>query len=234
MEGRCFFEKLYSCLEKDPLSQTSAERIVKASKEYGDDLHFQLENIQSVPVHRKCIDRYCHKKTIKRARSLREKAGSPSAEDLVCKPKRARRSEQPNFSFLQNCLFCGELCVTMKDPKHPGRWRPAYVCREGERFGNKGLKEAILETCDKRKDIQSEQIRVRMAGVLTDLHAADVRYHVDCKATFLSSKSIQAAIHHQSIRTELKDAAFDSLVMKTKPIYIAPSTYYGGRRTCVF
>ena len=90
MEGRCLFEKLYSCLEKDPLSQTSAEMIVKASKEYGDDLHFQLENIQSVPVHRKCIDKYCHKKTIKRARSLREKAGSPSAEDLVCKPKRAR------------------------------------------------------------------------------------------------------------------------------------------------
>ena len=122
-------------------------------------------------------------------------------------------SEQPNFSFLQNCLFCGELCVITKDPKHPGRWRPAYVCKEGERFGNKGLKEAILETCDKRKDIQSEHIRVRMAGFLTDLHAgADVRYHVDCKATFLSSKSIQAAIYHQSIRTELKDAAFDSLV----------------------
>ena len=193
------------------MSQTSAERIVKASKEYGDDLHFQLENIQSVPVHRKCIDRYCHKKTIKRARSLREKAGSPSAEDLVCKPKRARRSEQPNFSFLQNCLFCGELCVTMKDPKHPGRWRPAYVCREGERFGNKGLKEAILETCDKRKDIQSEQIKVRMAGFLTDTCS---RCEVSCRlqGDFLVFEVNTGSNSHQSIKTELKDAAFDSLV----------------------
>ena len=65
----------------------------------------------------------------------------------------------------------------MKDPKHPGRWRPAYSCREGETFGNR---EAILEACEVRKDTQSEQIRVRMGGVLT---AADVRYHLDCKAT---------------------------------------------------
>ena len=33
-----------------------------------------------------------------------------------------------------------------------------------------------------RNDYQSEQVSVRMVGVLTDLHAADVRYHVDCKA----------------------------------------------------
>ena len=50
-----------------------------------------------------------------------------------------------------------------------------------------------------------------MAGVYTDLHAADVRYHVDCKATFLSPKSIQAAIL-QSSSSELKDAAFDSVI----------------------
>ena len=42
-----------------------------------------------------------------------------------------------------------------------------------------------------------------MGGVLTDLLAADVRYHVDCKATFLSPKSIKAAVH-QSSSTELK------------------------------
>ena len=50
-----------------------------------------------------------------------------------------------------------------------------------------------------------------MGGVLTDLLAADVRYHVDCKATFLSPKSIKAAVH-QSSSTELNDTAFDSVV----------------------
>ncbi len=96
----------------------------------------------------------CHKKTIQKA--LREGARSPCSEDLVSKPKRARRSVQPKFSFLQHCLFCGERCDVEKDPKHPSRWRPAYVCREGE---SRGLKEAIYETCGKRTDIQSDQIR---------------------------------------------------------------------------
>ena len=114
---------------------------------------------------------------------LHEKAQSASAEDLVSKPNRARRSEQPKILFLQHCLFCGEKCDVVKDPKHPDRWRPAYSCRVGETFGNRGLREAILEACEVRNDTQSEQIRVRMGGVLTNLHAADVRYHVDCKVT---------------------------------------------------
>ncbi len=77
---------------------------------------------------------------------------------------------------------------------------------------SRGLKEAIYETCGKRTDIQSDQILVRMAGVLTDLHAADVRYHVDCKATFLSPKSIQASIIRQGNDTEFKEVAFDLVI----------------------
>ncbi len=91
-------------------------------------------NIESVPVHRKCIDRYCHKKTIQKV--LREKARS--AEDLVSKPKRAK---QPKFSFLQHCLFCGEKCDVVKDPKHGVQHTSAG---NGETFGNRGLREAIL------------------------------------------------------------------------------------------
>ena len=99
MEDLCFFEKLYSCLEKDPLSQTSAERIMRASKQYGDGLHTELEqqqkiagSIESVLVHSKCVEKYCHKKTIQKV--LHEKAQSASAEGLVSKPKRARRSDK--------------------------------------------------------------------------------------------------------------------------------------------
>ena len=99
----------------------------------------------------------------------------------------------------------------MKDPKLPNRWCSAYVCREGKTFGNGGLKEAIFEACEKRKNTQSEQIGGRIVGVYTDFYAADVRYHIDCKATFLSPKSIQAVIH-QSSSSELKDAAFDLVI----------------------
>ena len=85
---------------------------------------------------------------------------------------------------------------------------------KGEIFGNSGLKEAIYEACEQRKDSQSEQVRVRMAGVLTDLHAADVRYHVDCRASFMCSRSIQAASRQSNSSTstnQLMDRAFDSV-----------------------
>jgi len=63
------------------------------------------------------------------------------------------------------------------------------------------LKEArSFEVCRKRSDYQSEQVSVRMAGVLTNLHAADVRYHVDCKATFMSPKSVKASSRQSSTR----------------------------------
>ena len=81
-------------------------------------------------------------------------------------------------------------------------------------FGSRGLKEIIFKACEKRKDTLSEQVRVRMGEVLTDLHAADVRYHVDCKATFVSPKSIEAAAsgRFKITSTELNDTAFDSVI----------------------
>ena len=216
MEDRCFFGELYSCLDKTPLSQTSAERIIQASKQYEDGLHIGLEHqqdigIETIPVHRKCVDRYCHKKSIQKA--VRERADSRClGEDLMSMPKRARRSIQPTFSFIQHCLFCGKQCDTEKDPKHPGRWRPAYVCREGEKFRIRSLRDAIYDTCERRSDDQSEQVRVRMAGVLSDLHAADVRYHVDCRASFMSPRSIKAAAR-QSYTDQLVDTALNSVSM---------------------
>ena len=92
-----------------------------------------------------------------------------------------------------HCLFCGEICDVTKDPKTPTRWRPAYVCRQGETFKKKGLKDAIAESCEKRGDRQSDEIMIWLGGVMADLHAADARYHVECKARFICSRSIHAA-----------------------------------------
>ena len=114
MEERCLFEKLYLCSEKDPLSHASTERIIRANKQYEDDLHIELEkqqersNIESVPVHRKCVDRYFLKRSIQKA--MHKKAQSTSIEDVMAKPKRARRSEQQKFSFLQFVSFFGGKC----------------------------------------------------------------------------------------------------------------------------
>lgn len=51
-----------------------------------------------------------------------------------------------------------------------------------------------------------------MAGVLSDPHAADVRYHVDCRASFLCPKSIQAASHHRCDADQSVDLTFNSVV----------------------
>lgn len=65
-------------------------------------------------------------------------------------------------------------------------------CREVS--GKKNLKDEILKTCDKRNDLQSEEIRVRLSGAVADLHAADARYHVDCKAKFMSPLHVKNSI----------------------------------------
>ena len=70
MEERCLFEKLYLCSENDLLFHASTEKNIRASKQYEDDFQIELEkqqersNIKCVPVHRKCVDRYSHKRTI--------------------------------------------------------------------------------------------------------------------------------------------------------------------------
>ena len=58
--------------EKTSLSQTLIVRVIQTSKQYEDGLHLELEKQQklgilSIFVHCKCVDKYCHKKTIQRA-----------------------------------------------------------------------------------------------------------------------------------------------------------------------
>ena len=55
------------------------------------------------------------------------------------------------------------------------------------------LKQEIFEKCDEQNDEWSSQVRVRVCGVVSDLHAADAHYHKSCRATFMSPKSTSAA-----------------------------------------
>ena len=71
---RCFFKDIYSCSEQSVLSQASIQRVIEASKLYEDGLHIELEQLKElgterISVHRKCVDKYCHKKSILKVRS---------------------------------------------------------------------------------------------------------------------------------------------------------------------
>ena len=99
-----------------------------------------------------------------------------------------------------------------KDKKHPDRWKKAVLCRTSYAgHGKKAFKESILEACTQRNDDIANQVRVRVEGALSDLHAADVRYHVNCMASFMSPKSISAA-KNASKEDENTDPAFDEVI----------------------
>ena len=39
------------------------------------------------------------------------------------------------------------------------------------------FKEVILKVCDARNDVLSDQVKITEQGAVSDLHAADARYH---------------------------------------------------------
>lgn len=51
-------------------------------------------------------------------------------------------------------------------------------------------------------------MRFRVEGALSDLHAADARYHVDCMKNFMSANSIAAAQNASKVNVN-EDPAFD-------------------------
>ena len=67
--------------------------------------------------------------------------------------------------------------------KYSKRWRPAYFFRTS---GDADLKSAILKTC-------SIIVRLRVQGAISDSLVSDVRYHVNCKSSFMSPKNVNVA-----------------------------------------
>lgn len=103
------------------------------------------------------------------------------------------------FDLLQDCLFCGEKCELKKKSKNPSRWRAAYKFTQILSPDRKTtLKESILETCSVRNDDLAEKVRLRIHGIVGDLHAAEARYHTDCRASFMS-------LHHVTLAATKTD-----------------------------
>ena len=124
--------------------------------------------------------------------------GTSCSQELTTDVKRARRSEHSKFIALLHCILCGKKCEIHKDPQNPSRWGEAYIRRQGEVEGWTNLKEEIIKTCDRRNDIEAEKVRVTIAGVPSAVHAEDVRYHIDCKARFMTAKPVHAGARQNS------------------------------------
>lgn len=227
MEEECVFDWKYGCKQskkKEGLVNAKAKRIeniIRCSKLYNDDIHHKLQsqydsNAELVlRVHKTCVDKYVHPKEVQKAMEHQQECGDAEPADVP--PKRTRRSELPNFSFLQNCIFCGDDCAVEKDPKNPSRWRPAYICRQVERIGHiKSLKQEILDKCDERNDEWASQVRIRVAGAVSDLHAADARYHIDCRVNFMSTRSTIAVVKTAQTGAQELDEALQAVIRVLK------------------
>lgn len=221
MANPCIFKWKFDCDGRNyDLTKAGADRIatiIKFSKEYQDDMHVKLEETLAgnpeltIDCHRSCVSTYTSKLQLSR----QKKRQSASVNDLGTPSQPSKkhcRSQVPTFKFKENCLFCGEQCELERDKKHPGRWKRAALCRTANAGpSQKTFKQSILDTCDKRKDEIASQVRVRVEGALSDLHAADARYHTSCMSSFMSPRSVSAASNSSQIKEDV-DQAFQDLL----------------------
>ena len=66
--------------------------------------------------------------------------------------------------------------------------------------------------CGHRNDLQADDVRLRVQGTVSDLHAADAQYHLDCYSAFMSPRSIQASHNTSKTSTDVVDTAFLQVV----------------------
>ena len=212
MEEECVFRAIYGnecAKQKTSLQKNSGPArvfaIIEASKHYGDELHERLEaklkddEHFTIAYHKNCVSRYTSKTNIKSRSSVQS--------EQVPQPMKKLRRSHSEFDFMKHCLYCGEECKLEKDPKNPGRWQPAYMCRSTvSEVDKRPYKEFLLERCDVRGDDWGTDMRVRIEGAL-DLHAAEARYHRKCMSRFFS-------IRKQSENETSLDQALDEVYQK--------------------
>ena len=67
--------------------------------------------------------------------------------------------------------------------------------------------------CLSRKDKWGKEVEVRLAGAVSDLDAADTRYHDNCRQKFIGKRNVECSLK-ESI--EQVDHAFDAIFSEMK------------------
>ena len=178
------------------LSDTRIEKIKTCSEERGDS--FSFDNHETLHYHKDCYSDYTSATKIKRLkRKLQAEAKAKEVDDIPT--RKTRSSTGPIFNFKELCLFCANICNVIPDTRHPDRWEknPGILCKTAERIvqGKRvpSFKEVLLQICDDRSDILGDNVRVRLQGASSDLHAAEGRYHKNCYSNFAAPRSVHAA-----------------------------------------
>ena len=64
--------------------------------------------------------------------------------------------------------------------------------------GSKNYKEYLLEKCISRSDYWADEVRGRIESAVSDLHAADARYHRYCMSAFMNGRFLSESSNNQS------------------------------------
>ena len=163
----------------------------------------------TIYCHRDCASSYTSSYHINRY--LKRTGSSSSSNEPL--PTKRTWSDIKQFEFRENCLFCGETCALIPDPRHPDRWQKAVLCRTADHPGRQSFKEAILEACGSQKNKWARQVEVCFMGAVSNLHAADAHYHDDCQKSFISQRSV---VFESKESSQCKDSTLNSAVSEMR------------------
>ena len=180
MEACVFCKQLLSGKPTVTLTAKGCAGIAKASAERDSDVSQQPGDV----VHIDCRKEWCNPKSIERYK--RERDAGPS----TCN-KRTLRSEEPNFSFKENCLFCGT----------PDRYEGKKKQFELMHVRTLVIDDTLLGTCDNRNDEWAEQVRRRILHA-RELHSSEAMYHTTCSSNFRTGKNIPQCFMASEIATK--------------------------------
>ena len=157
-----------------PMSDDCIRSVTNASFKRGDDFATTIEDLKTkgtvLASHKTCVSSHTSQHHIESYVNKRKLHEEQRAE------KKSRRSKYHQFNFRSNCLFCKEPCKET-DPKNPSRWQPYYAVRTAVQANKMSFKDFILKICALRNDSWSRDVQIRVESTISDLHAADARYH---------------------------------------------------------
>jgi len=124
-------------------------------------------------VHKHCRKEWCNPKLI--GLFLKRKSDSgPSISN-----KRSLRSEEPDFSYKEHCLFCGNSDMYEGKKKEFELMHVRTLIIDG----------TLLGICDDRKDEWAEEIRRRILHA-RELHSSEAVNHTKCNSNFRTGRKI--------------------------------------------
>ena len=197
-----------------PITSKTVDKIRNSSRTREDNFNLTIdENTIWKFTHSGCYAVYTSKTHIHRHL---KKTGKRSCTENTDTCRKRTRSSLPTFNFKLHCLFCGQFCEVVCDPKNPSRWNKAFLCRTAERgTGQVSFKDVLLQVCDQRGDEEANSVRIRVQGSPSDLHASEARYHDTCRKTFMGKTNIQV-IQNQEQQDTIENKAFFAVLNAIK------------------